>query len=217
MAEAGARPWARSDEKHQAIVRAAREVFLSNGYLGTNMDLIASRSGVSKQTVYTHFGNKETLFLEIVGSMTGDAGDRVHHARAELGAGEDLEQYLVAFAQRQLLVVMTPDLLQLRRLVIGEVGRFPELAQVLYQRGPQRAIDEIEAMFARLDASGRLPLDDPAAAAEWFNWLVMAAPLNRAMMLGDAAIPPEDDLRRHAAQAVRVFLTAFPPPPIKGG
>ncbi|WP_203417370.1 TetR/AcrR family transcriptional regulator [Jiangella ureilytica] len=98
MAEAGARPWARSDEKHEAIVRAAREVFLSNGYLGTNMDLIASRSGVSKQTVYTHFGNKEALFLEIVGSMTGDAGDLVHHDRAELGEDENLEAYLVAFA-----------------------------------------------------------------------------------------------------------------------
>lgn len=205
------RPWARSDEKHRAIVRAAREVFLGNGYLGTNMDLIASRSGVSKQTVYTHFGNKETLFLEIVGSMTGAAGDRVHHDRAELGDGEDLEAHLVAFAQRQLLIVMEPELLQLRRLVIGEVGRFPELAAVLYERGPQRAIDEIAAMFARLQDRGLLPDVEPAAAAEWFNWLVMAAPLNRAMMLGDAAVPPEDELRRHAAEAVRVFLTAFAP------
>ncbi|MBB5790142.1 TetR/AcrR family transcriptional regulator [Jiangella mangrovi] len=212
MAEAGARPWARSDEKHLAIVRAAREVFLSNGYLGTNMDLIASRSGVSKQTVYTHFGNKEALFLEIVGSMTGDAGDLVHHDRPELGADEDLEAFLVAFAQRQLLVVMTPDLLQLRRLVIGEVGRFPELARVLYERGPQRAMDEIRAMFERLRDAGRLAVDDPAAAAEWFNWLVMAAPLNRAMMLGDDAVPPEDDLRRHVEEAVRIFLAAFPPP-----
>jgi TetR/AcrR family transcriptional regulator, mexJK operon transcriptional repressor len=212
MAEAGARPWARSDEKHLAIVRAAREVFLGNGYLGTNMDLIASRSGVSKQTVYTHFGNKEALFLEIVGSMTGDAGDLVHHDRPELGADEDLEAYLVAFAQRQLLVVMTPDLLQLRRLVIGEVGRFPELAKVLYERGPQRAMDEIRAMFERLRDGGRLVVDDPAAAAEWFNWLVMAAPLNRAMMLGDDAVPSEDDLRRHVEEAVRIFLAAFPPP-----
>lgn len=211
MAESGARPWARSDEKHRAIVRAAREVFLGNGYLGTNMDLIASRSGVSKQTVYTHFGSKEALFLEIVGSMTGDAGDRVHHERPELGDDDDLEAYLRAFAELQLRIVTEPELLQLRRLVIGEVGRFPELAKVLYQRGPQRAIDEITAMFQRLRERGLLSCDDPAAAAEWFNWLVMAAPLNRAMMLGDAAVPGEDELRRHAAEAVRIFLAAFGP------
>ncbi|PZF80828.1 TetR/AcrR family transcriptional regulator [Jiangella anatolica] len=209
MAEAGARPWARSDEKHQAIVRAAREVFLDKGYLGTNMDLIASRSGVSKQTVYTHFGSKEALFVEIVGSMTGAAGDRVHHDRPELGDG-DLEAYLRAFAERQLRIVTEPELLRLRRLVIGEVGRFPELAKVLYERGPQRAIDELTAMFEPLRERGLLA-GDPAAMAEWFNWLVMAAPLNRAMMLGDAAVPADDDLRRHVAEAVRIFLAAFAP------
>ncbi|SDU77789.1 TetR/AcrR family transcriptional regulator [Jiangella alkaliphila] len=210
MAEAGARPWARSDEKHRAIVRAAREVFLSNGYLGTNMDLIASRSGVSKQTVYTHFGSKEALFVEIVGSMTGTAGDRVHHDRPELGDDADLEAYLRAFAERQLRIVTEPELLQLRRLVIGEVGRFPELAKVLYERGPQRAIAELTAMFEPLRAR-ELLAGDPAAMAEWFNWLVMAAPLNRAMMLGDSAVPADDDLRRHVAEAVRIFLTAFAP------
>ncbi|WP_116952915.1 TetR/AcrR family transcriptional regulator [Jiangella endophytica] len=210
MAEAGARPWARSDEKHRAIVRAAREVFLSKGYLGTNMDLIASRSGVSKQTVYTHFGNKETLFVEIVGSMTGHAGDRVHHERPELGDDSELEAYLRAFAERQLRIVTEPELLQLRRLVIGEVGRFPELAKVLYERGPQRAIGELTAMFEVLHERGLLT-GDPAAAAEWFNWLVMAAPLNRAMMLGDAAVPDDHELRRHVAEAVRIFLTAFGP------
>lgn len=210
MAEGGARPWARSDEKHRAIVRAAREVFLSNGYLGTNMDLIASRSGVSKQTVYTHFGSKEALFVEIVGSMTGAAGDRVHHDRPELGDDADLEAYLRGFAERQLRIVTEPELLQLRRLVIGEVGRFPELAKVLYERGPQRAIAELTAMFEPLRARGLLT-GDAAAMAEWFNWLVMAAPLNRAMMLGDAAVPADDDLRRHVAEAVRIFLTAFAP------
>lgn len=213
MAQTGARPWARSDEKHQAIVRAAREVFLSNGYLGTNMDLIASRSGVSKQTVYTHFGSKEALFVEIVGSMTGDAGDRVHHERPELGDDAELEAYLRGFAERQLRIVTEPELLQLRRLVIGEVGRFPELAKVLYERGPQRAIGELTAMFEVLRERGLLTGAEPAEAAEWFNWLVMAAPLNRAMMLGDAAVPGDDELRRHVAEAVRIFLTAFGPTP----
>jgi hypothetical protein len=42
-----------------------------------------------------------------------------------------------------------------------------------------------------------------------FNWLVMADPLNRTMLLGDAAIPDEAELRRHAAEGVRVFLGAY--------
>ena len=67
----------RSARKRAAILGAATDVFLKGGYLGTNVDAIAAGSGVSKQTVYKHFGSKEALFIEIVASMTSDAGDLV--------------------------------------------------------------------------------------------------------------------------------------------
>ena len=56
----------RSARKRQAILDAATDVFLRDGYLGTNMDEIAALSEVSKQTVYKHFASKEALFIEIV-------------------------------------------------------------------------------------------------------------------------------------------------------
>jgi TetR/AcrR family transcriptional repressor of mexJK operon len=199
----------RSEQKRQAILAAATEVFLKSGYLGTNMDEIAALSEVSKQTVYKHFSSKEALFIEIVTSMTGRAGDSVHNQIADLPDGADVADYLLDYAIRQLLVVLTPRLMQLRRLVIGEVARFPELAKVLYERGPQRAMTAMAAAFASLAQRGILNIDDPAIAASNFNWLVMAEPVNRAMLLGDHAIPSEAELRRHAAEGVRVFLTAY--------
>lgn len=199
----------RSARKRKAILDAATEVFLKSGYLGTNMDEIAALSGVSKQTVYKHFSSKEALFIEIVTSMTDNAGDVVRNEVAELDEGGDVAEYLVDYAYRQLKVVLTPRIMQLRRLVIGEVSRFPELARVLYERGPARALATLGAMFERLAARGLLTIDDPAAAASHFNWLVMSAPLNQAMLLGDEAIPKPAELRRHAAEGVRVFLAAY--------
>ncbi|WP_353644779.1 TetR/AcrR family transcriptional regulator [Mesorhizobium sp. WSM2239] len=199
----------RSARKRKAILDAATEVFLKSGYLGTNMDEIAARSGVSKQTVYKHFSSKEALFIEIVTSMTDDAGDIVRNEVAELDEGGDVAEYLVDYAYRQLTVVLTPRIMQLRRLVIGEVSRFPELARVLYERGPARALATLAAMFERLAARGMLSIDDPSVAASHFNWLVMSAPLNQAMLLGDEAIPKPAELRRHAAEGVRVFLAAY--------
>lgn len=199
----------RSEQKRRAILQAATEVFLKGGYLGTNMDEIAALSEVSKQTVYKHFSSKEALFIEIVTSMTGQAGDSVHNQIADLPDGADVAEYLLDYANRQLLVVLTPRLMQLRRLVIGEVSRFPDLAKVLYERGPQRAMTAMAAAFARLAERGMLEIDDPAAAASHFNWLVMAEPVNRVMLLGDSAIPTEAELRKHAAEGVRVFLTAY--------
>ena len=199
----------RSLRKRDAILRAATEVFLRSGYLGTNMDEIAALSGVSKQTVYKHFASKEALFVEIVSSMTDGAGDIVRDEVAELDEGGDLAAYLRDYAYRQLAVVLTPRIMQLRRLVIGEVARFPDLARVLHERGPQRAIATLAALFERLAARGLLRVDDPMTAAAQFNWLVMSEALNRAMLLGDAAIPEAAELRRQAEEGVRVFLAAY--------
>ena len=199
----------RSALKRRAILDAATEVFLKSGYLGTNMDEIAALSGVSKQTVYKHFTNKEALFIEIVTSMTDEAGDIVRNEVAGLDESGDVAEYLLNYAYRQLTVVLTPRLMQLRRLVIGEVSRFPELAKVLYERGPKRAMAALAATFKRLADRGLLAIDNPLVAASQFNWLIMSAPLNQAMLLGDGAIPRPAELRRHAAEGVRIFLAAY--------
>jgi TetR/AcrR family transcriptional regulator, mexJK operon transcriptional repressor len=198
-----------SARKHKAILDAAIEVFLRSGYLGANMEEIAAISEVSKQTIYKHFSNKEALFVEIVTAMTDAASATVHNEMPEIADESDVAGFLQTYALRQLKVVITPRLMQLRRLVIGEVGRFPELAKTLYERGPQRAIAALAKTFERLAARGLLVIDDPLIAASQFNWLVMSEPLNKAMLLGDQAIPKPPALRRHAAEGVRVFLAVY--------
>jgi TetR/AcrR family transcriptional regulator, mexJK operon transcriptional repressor len=198
-----------SARKHKAILDAALKVFLRSGYLGANMEEIAALSVVSKQTIYKHFSSKEALFVEVVTSMTDVASNTVHNEMPELAADDDIAGFLQMYANRQLTVVLTPRLMQLRRLVIGEVARFPELARILYERGPQRAIAALARTFDRLAARGLLVIDDPLTAASHFNWLVMSEPLNKAMLLGDEAIPKPKALRRHAAEGVRVFLAAY--------
>lgn len=198
-----------SQRKRRAILEAATDVFLRSGFLGASMDEIAALAQVSKQTVYKQFASKEALFVAVVSIMTDQASDRVHKGLPELREGEDVSQYLEMYASRQLDVVLTPRLMQLRRLVIGEVGRFPELARVLYERGPRRAIAAFAMVLERLAARNLLTVDDPSTAASHFNWLIMSAPLNRAMLLGDDAIPKPAALRRHAAECVKVFMAAY--------
>lgn len=201
----------RSELKRRAIVEAATELFLQQGYSGVSMDDVAVRASVSKQTVYKQFASKEALFVEIVGGMTGAAGDKVQGDIASLGELDDPGEQLLGYARRQLDVVLTPRLMQLRRLVIGEAFRFPGLGKALHERGPGRAIAGLAAACARWSERGLLTIDDPNAAASHFNWLVMGEPVNRAMLLGDDAIPPASALHRHASDAVRVFMAAYGP------
>lgn len=199
----------RSDSKRRAILAAAEEVFLREGYTGASMDEITQLANVSKPTVYRHFGNKEELFIALVSDMTTAAGDRVPD---ELPAPRDLDQLrsqLAARALQQLEVVLTPRLTQLRRIVIGEVTRFPELARVLHDAGPERAISTLTRAFRSATQAGLLAVPRADLAGRQFNWLVMGDPVNRAMLLGEAAIPTRRELALHAQQCAELIVAAY--------
>jgi len=199
----------RSARKRRAIVEAATTVFLRNGYLGASMDEIAALARVSKQTVYKHFADKERLFSEIVTATVDEIANPNTDEVLSLRDTGDLERDLRRFARGQLRAVMEPRLLQLRRLVIGEAGRFPHLGRLFYDRGPGRTIDALTTMFERLVSRGVLELDDPRLAAAQFNWLVMSIPLNQAMLLGDDEPATTAQLRGYADAGVQAFLAAY--------
>jgi TetR/AcrR family transcriptional repressor of mexJK operon len=199
----------RTARKREDIKEAGTTIFLRDGFLGANMDEIAQLADVSKQTIYAQFQSKEALFLDIVSALTNAGSDAVHGNFPELTSDGDLQTYLERYAYKQLEIVLTPRLMQLRRVVIGEVGRFPELGKALYESGPKRAMATMASMFKRLAARKLLVIEDPVVAASHFNWLVMSQPLNQAMLLGNSGIPGPVALRRHAKNGVRVFLAAY--------
>ena len=195
--------------KRRAILAAAEEAFLAAHYDSVTMDDLANSSGVSKQTVYAHFGTKEQLFVELVTSMTRLAGDDVHQdAPVPVETGDRIAPALESILSRQLAAVLQPRMLRLRRLVIGEVPRFPELARAVFEHGPQRAVAALAQMLADLDARELLSVPDPRLAATQLNWLVMGAPVNDAMFLGDDAIPSIPAQRDHVKAAVATFLSS---------
>lgn len=199
----------RSARKRAAILEAATTLFLRNGYGGTSMDEIAARAAVSKQTVYKQFAGKERLFSEIVTGTVSEVSDPVYEEVRRLEDSGDVEADLRGLAHRLLERVMQPRILQLRRLVIGEAARFPELGQMFYDQGPGRTIAALATVFERLAERGVLQLDDPQLAAAQFNWLVMSSPLNQAMLLGRDEPPARGELHRHADAGVRAFLAAY--------
>lgn len=194
-----------------AIREAAAALFLERGYQGTSMDDIAAAAKVSKQTIYTHFRNKEELFADLVLGNAGRVEEFVDTLTEPVLHDADLEEGLRQLARRYVRFVVRPEVLRLRRLVLGEAGRFPELAATYYEQVPERTCEGLAALLAGLAAQGRIEVGDPLTAANQFAWLVLGPPLDRAMFHADGGGASEDDLDRAADAAVRVFLAAYPP------
>jgi TetR/AcrR family transcriptional regulator, mexJK operon transcriptional repressor len=202
-----------SASKQRAVLAAAREVFVELGYAGASLDEVATRAGVSRQTVYTHFHDKERLFSAMVEAEVGQVDGPHHPLDAALADSDDVESDLRTYACYHLSLVMQPHLIALRRMLIGEAGRFPTLATAWYREGPERSCHTFARWFARLHERGLLVVPDPWLAAQHYNWLVLSIPLNRAMA-APLTPPPfsTDDLTRHAHEAVRIFLAAYGKP-----
>lgn len=120
----------------------------------------------------------------------------------------DPERTLLDFAERQLRVVSDPRLLKLRRLVVAEVPRFPELGRALHAAGPARAIDGLQRLFTRFRDEGLPAITDPARDAALLNWLLMGEPLNNASLFGDDSYPRGAAIDVHARNVVALFIAA---------
>jgi TetR/AcrR family transcriptional regulator, mexJK operon transcriptional repressor len=190
--------------KAETILAAARRTFLASGFGAASMDAIAREAGASKATLYAYFANKEELFGAVV------ARESERYA-ADLSAGEldpaDVEASLLRMADRFLRLLLSPDVIAINRIIIGEVARFPALAEVFWRAGPERVRMQVERFLARAAAAETLAITDPRLAAEQFASLVRGEiHLQRLLGLGRS-----DDAARGAAarNAVQTFIRAF--------
>src|SRR5436190_12912223 len=191
--------------KAALILRGARRAFLAGGFGAVSMDAIAREAGVSKATVYAHFGSKEDLF----GAVVADVAEQ-HFAgftALELDP-RDIEASLTTIARRFLDLVLSPEAIAVNRIIIGEVTRFPALSEVFWQAGPERNRAQIEGFLRRAAAAGSLAIDDIRLAAGQFISLVRGEiHLRHLFGVGNREDPAA--LAGAAAQAVATFLRAF--------
>lgn len=202
------KPAVKSDgvpSKRDAILEAAARVFFESGYAAASMDEIAREAGVSKQTVYSHFGAKEALF----GAFIRDNCERLLEPilAPEIRA-KGPETALAGIARRYLDLILEPRAMALFRTILAESGRFPELAETFYRSGPLVAIDNLADYLAHLDGEDVLRVGDPRLAARLFFGMLREDFYFR-LLLGYGDEPEKNEVERTVRQAVSVFLAAY--------
>ncbi|MER8042504.1 TetR/AcrR family transcriptional regulator [Streptomyces sp. NPDC094032] len=167
----------RAARKREAIVRAARALFLREGF-GVGMDAIAAEAGVSKVTVYNHFGSKEALFTAVVSGALDDPLDTTGATDgpdfARLAEADDLVATLTEAGRAWTAAVRRDDEGRaLRTLVATELHRFPELGTAWREHGPAGHHPAVADALRTLAERGRLEIPDlEVAVLQLYSLLV---------------------------------------------
>lgn len=191
--------------KSEAILDAAVTVFGEKG-LSASMEQIARRAGVSKQTVYNHYGSKTELVRAIIAR-------RVAEITAPLvipGAEEHPEETLTAFGRAMLVAVQNPRGVVMLKMVVLGAGDMPELTEAFYASGPATSRQRLADFLRRETEAGRLAVDDPMLAAEFFASMVSRGHQVAGLLGQDRLLAPAE-VDRIVAEAVRRFLRAYAP------
>lgn len=203
----GAPPRGRVD-KRRAILDAAAEVFGTLGYERASIDAIAAASGVSKPTIYSHFGTKEQLFRDSIAESAAQINSESMAAITALevrgdGWREELYRLATALAECQ----RSPCAVSLQRQIHAEITRDPEVFEAVRSRAADPIHEALAGRLAMLGNSGHLRIPDPQLAARQFLALI-AAELPERTRLGTRAIS-DGDLAAATAAGVDTFLLAY--------
>lgn len=189
-------------EKRAAIVAAAQTVFLESGYPAASMDTIAAAAGVSKQTVYNHFGSKDELFGAIIRERCRQLLEALQPEQAAAGRPEAVLRRLAqAFVDKML----SPETLALYRILVVESQRSPELGEIYYRSGADLAVETLSAYLRDQTRRGVLQVAKPRIAAEQF-FSMLGGHLRIRALLGLDSRPDPAKVKAYVDNAVRTFL-----------
>ena len=190
--------------KGAAILEAAKRMFTVHGFDGVSMDQIAAEAGVSKLTVYSHFGDKETLFAAAVKSHCEQGlPDALFAELPDM----PLRERLLDIARAFFAMVSAPDAIAGHRILCSPKMANSQLPQMFWEAGPKRVQAAFAEMLVRRMSAGELDVADPALASAQFFALLKGEP-HAQLVFGCCAVPVES-IEPHLAASVDMFLRAY--------
>jgi TetR/AcrR family transcriptional repressor of mexJK operon len=192
-------------EKRAEILKAAGELFMLKGFAGTTMDDIAMAAGVSKLTVYNHFGTKEALFHDVI------------KAKCEVHAGDDLftrlpannpEAELFTVGRAFMDLIFSDDAIAMHRVIIADGQANPELAMMFYKAAPEKLFERFAKYLERLELNHDLSFPEKIKAGKFFFGLFKGEPHMRTI-LGIPPKPSKKELDAFAKDCVDFYLRAY--------
>jgi AcrR family transcriptional regulator len=193
----------RKDQRREAILTVAREVFLEEGYQAASMSAIAARLGGSKATLYTYFPSKEALFEGYIRDQCG----RVAADILDFADGQSVRQVLTRFGESYLDHILSPWLVRTFQIIVAEARRTPELARLFFEAGPLVGRERLARYLEEARARGEIEAADCRHAAWQFMALCRVHHMEAVLELDPK--PSSDTIAADVASAVEMFVARY--------
>ncbi len=164
MTQTAVQRWRRRKEARPAeLLDAALDVFFEKGFSAARLEDIAARAGVSKGTVYLYFSSKEDVFDALVRAIPQA---NIEQVRALAGDPTIPADQLLGRVLRFIGgLIRDPRMIKFPRLIVGEAGNFPKLAETYKREVISRGSAILTRIIERGIEEGRLRPVDPQHAA----------------------------------------------------
>jgi AcrR family transcriptional regulator len=197
-------------EKRAAILGAAKALFIRNAFAGTSMDAIAADAGVSKLTVYSHFGDKDNLFREVIRSRIQDL---LPEETYSYDPQADIRGTLLRVALTHAHLDCNPETVGTFRAILSDCRQGnPRYGKLIWEEGSVRTHGLMERLLAKAVDAGQLDIEDVTRAASQFLTLIKGNLMMR-QMFGCAECPQSyaEEIESTARAGVEMFLRAYSP------
>ncbi|MDD8058659.1 TetR/AcrR family transcriptional regulator [Shewanella metallivivens] len=151
----------RSEQKRNQVLESAMELFCQNGFPLTSMDEVAKHAGVSKQTVYSHFGSKDDLFVAAI-----DSKCVAHQLTSDtLMDAADPQRVILQFAKQFGELIVSKDTMTVFKTCVAQADTHPEASKLFYNAGPKHVLGLIREYLTKVNQHGVYYFEHPHDSA----------------------------------------------------
>lgn len=197
-------------EKRSAILAAAKALFIRNAFAGTSMDAIAADAGVSKLTVYSHFGDKDNLFREVIRSRIQDLlPEETYFFDPDAPISETLLRVALTHANLD----CNAETVGTFRAILSDCRQGnPRYGKLIWEEGPTRTHGLMERLLKQAVEAAQLDIDDVPRASVQFLTLIKGNLMMRQMFgCTECPVSYAQEIEATARAGVAMFLRAYLP------
>lgn len=185
------------------ILNSAQELFFNQGFDETSLEMIINKAGGSRRSIYNEFGDKQGLLMAVIQRQVTVQTEIFTTIDRALPPKEALNQVCFEFVKGML----SPELMALFRLVVQQVVKFPQLGEMIYQKGPQAGILPLTEYLQYLAEQKALAAEDYQFSAQMLIEM-SKGPLHTRSLLLPNKVATEEEIKHQVVKAVDIFLNA---------